>query len=144
MKRILVHESIADAFVDALAGKARALSYGDPLDPVTEIARSLMPRRHGNREPMEMARWRPVHASSFRCGARSADSAPACSITRAGASHACGRGDLWTCRAGIRFGSVDEAIALTNGTDFGLCAGLCTDRLDVIHALHRGICMLVV
>jgi acyl-CoA reductase-like NAD-dependent aldehyde dehydrogenase len=42
----------------------------------------------------------------------------------------------------IRFGSVDEAIAIVNGTAFGLSSGLCTNRFDVItrfiDALHVG------
>jgi aldehyde dehydrogenase (NAD+) len=32
----------------------------------------------------------------------------------------------------IRFGSVDEAITIVNGTAFGLSSGVCTNRLDVI------------
>ncbi|MGL4727658.1 MAG: aldehyde dehydrogenase family protein, partial [Bosea sp. (in: a-proteobacteria)] len=37
VKRILVAESVADAFVEALAEKTRALRQGDPLDPSTDI-----------------------------------------------------------------------------------------------------------
>ena len=30
----------------------------------------------------------------------------------------------------IRFGSIDEAIAISNGTAYGLSSGICTDRMD--------------
>ena len=33
IKRILVHEKIADAFVERLVAKTRAWTYGDPMDP---------------------------------------------------------------------------------------------------------------
>jgi acyl-CoA reductase-like NAD-dependent aldehyde dehydrogenase len=32
----------------------------------------------------------------------------------------------------IRFGSIEEAIALSNSTDFGLSSAVCTNRLDYI------------
>ena len=37
MKRILVIESVADAFVERALAKAKTLKAGDPLDPETDI-----------------------------------------------------------------------------------------------------------
>jgi acyl-CoA reductase-like NAD-dependent aldehyde dehydrogenase len=42
----------------------------------------------------------------------------------------------------IRFGSIDEAIAISNGTAYGLSSAVCTNRLDYINRfvaeLHVG------
>ncbi|MDN8677505.1 aldehyde dehydrogenase family protein, partial [Staphylococcus aureus] len=37
IKRMLVHESVADQFVELLVAKTRALKYGDPMDPDTDM-----------------------------------------------------------------------------------------------------------
>src|SRR5579871_5142621 len=37
VKRILVHEAIADRFTGLLVEKTRALNYGDPMDPKTDM-----------------------------------------------------------------------------------------------------------
>jgi len=37
VKRILVQASIADRFVELLLAKTRAIRYGDPMDPQTDM-----------------------------------------------------------------------------------------------------------
>src|SRR5579871_1399439 len=37
VKRMIVHEAVADAFVEKLVAKTRAWTFGDPMDPVTEM-----------------------------------------------------------------------------------------------------------
>jgi aldehyde dehydrogenase (NAD+) len=37
IRPLLVHESVADRFVDLLVHAARALRYGDPMDPSTDV-----------------------------------------------------------------------------------------------------------
>jgi aldehyde dehydrogenase (NAD+) len=37
VKRMLVHRSVADAFVEKLVAKTRKVNYGDPLDPATDM-----------------------------------------------------------------------------------------------------------
>ena len=37
VKRILVHEAVADRFVEALLAKTQAWSYGDPMDPAIDM-----------------------------------------------------------------------------------------------------------
>ena len=34
---MLVHESVADRFVELLVAKTKALKYGDPMDPDTDM-----------------------------------------------------------------------------------------------------------
>ena len=37
MKRILVHQAVADRFTDLLVAKTQAVKYGDPTDPKTDM-----------------------------------------------------------------------------------------------------------
>ncbi|MGO4778966.1 aldehyde dehydrogenase family protein, partial [Lysobacter sp. 2RAB21] len=37
IKRMLVHASVADEFVERLVAKTEALKYGDPMDPATDM-----------------------------------------------------------------------------------------------------------
>jgi phosphonoacetaldehyde dehydrogenase len=37
VKRMLVHERVADEFVEKVVAKTRAWKYGDPLDPATDM-----------------------------------------------------------------------------------------------------------
>jgi len=37
IKRMLVHERVADAFVERLVDKTRAWTYGDPMDPKNDM-----------------------------------------------------------------------------------------------------------
>jgi acyl-CoA reductase-like NAD-dependent aldehyde dehydrogenase len=43
IQRILVHEEIADAFVERLVGNVSALAVGDPLDPETDVGPLISP-----------------------------------------------------------------------------------------------------
>src|SRR5215468_401951 len=37
IKRMLVHETVADRFVERLVERSRAIKYGDPMDPATDM-----------------------------------------------------------------------------------------------------------
>src|SRR5258708_4632122 len=37
VKRMLVHEAVADRFIELLVAKSRAIVYGDPMDPRTDM-----------------------------------------------------------------------------------------------------------
>ncbi|MBP6899913.1 MAG: phosphonoacetaldehyde dehydrogenase [Burkholderiaceae bacterium] len=132
VKRMLVHEKVAAAFTDAVVEKTRAWKYGDPFDAgndmgtvIDEAAARLFEQRvdqaiaqgarllTGHRRegalyaPTVIDRVRPemtlVHEETF---------GPVSPI--------------------ITFSSVDDAIAIVNGTAYGLSSSLCTQRLDVI------------
>ena len=135
VKRMLVHQSVADLFVEQVVAKTRAWIYGDPMDPGNDMgtvideaaacsfaarvleavglgARLLVGnQRHGALyAPTVLDRVRPemplVMQETF---------GPVSPI--------------------IRFSSVDEAIAIANGTAYGLSSSVCTNRLDYITRL---------
>ena len=135
VKRILVHRAVADAFVDRLLERTRAWTYGDPQDEALEMgtvidlaAASLFESRvneavaqgarllHGN--VREGALYSPTLVDHVR---------PEMTLVR--------EETFGPVSPVIRFESLDEAIAIVNGTAFGLSSGVCTNRLDVITRL---------
>ncbi|MGH7072263.1 MAG: phosphonoacetaldehyde dehydrogenase [Acetobacteraceae bacterium] len=133
VKRILVVESVADAFKDKVLSWARKLKAGDPSDPETDIgtvisekAAALFERRvadaasRGARvlygEPRRGALFPPtvVDHVPYDCElVREETFGPVIPMIR--------------CPDDI--GGV---IRISNSTDFGLSSGVCTNRLDYI------------
>ncbi len=132
VKRILVHEKIAEEFVSHLVEKTKRWSYGDPLDPKVDMGTVIS----------EQA------ASSFEGLVNEAVSKGArllCGNARNGALYSPTVLDrvqpemplvkyetFGPVSPVMTFKSVDEAIRLVNSTDFGLSSGVCANRLDDI------------
>ncbi|SEG74824.1 phosphonoacetaldehyde dehydrogenase [Bosea lathyri] len=131
VKRILVVESVADAFSKLVVEKARKLKCGDPMDPETDVGTVINERsaqlfearvedavRHGARvlhgAPRQGALFHPtvvdhvpydcelVHEETF---------GPVIPIVR--------------CPNDIA-----AVIAISNSTAYGLSSGICTNRMD--------------
>ncbi len=83
--RVLVHAKGYDAFVEALASRARTMRVGDPLDPATEMGAQVSPppARHDPRDtcapaarrapvssPAASATWRGRRRAGTSCGRR--------------------------------------------------------------------------
>ena len=142
VKRILVHSAVADGFVELLTEKSRRWRYGDPADPeldmgtvIDEPAAMLFESRVGE----AVAQGARLLLGNQRQGALYSPTVldhvrPEMTVVR--------EETFGPVSPVIRFGSVDEAIAIVNGTAFGLSSGLCTNRFDVIarfiDALHVG------
>jgi acyl-CoA reductase-like NAD-dependent aldehyde dehydrogenase len=135
VKRILVQESVAARFTDLLVKRTPAWRCGDPLDPHTDVG-TLIDEDAAQRVADRVD-------DAVRCGAR---------LLLGGEQ----RGALYppTVLDGvtpdmplvqqetfgpvspvIAFGNLDEAIAIANGTRYGLSAAVCTDRADAITRL---------
>jgi phosphonoacetaldehyde dehydrogenase len=132
VKRMLVHSSVADAFVEKLFAKTRAVKYGDPLDPSTDMGTVID-------EPAAIEFERRV-SQAIDSGARLL-----LGNDRRGALYSPTALDhvqpgmplvkeetFGPVSPVIRFGSLDEAIAIANSTAYGLSSSVCTNRLDVI------------
>jgi putative phosphonoacetaldehyde dehydrogenase len=135
VKRILVQQRVADAFVERLVERSRAWRHGDPRDEgidmgtvIDEAAATLFERRVdeavaqgarlllGNRR--EGASYSPTvldHVTPGMTVVREETFGPVSPV--------------------IRFDTLDEAIAIVNGSVFGLSSAVCTNRLDVITRL---------
>ena len=132
VKRMLVHEKVAARFTELVVDKTRAWSYGDPQDPkvemgtvIDETAARLFEARVeeavdqgarllvGNRR--EGALFSPTVLDRVQPGmtvVREETFGPVSPI--------------------VTFGSIDEAIAISNGTAYGLSSAVCTNRMDYI------------
>ena len=132
VKRMLVHASVADRFVELLVEKTQALKYGDPLDPQNDMGTVI---------DEEAA----IYFETVVNEAIAAGATLQCGNLRTGALYSPTVLDHVTqdmrvaqfetfgpVSPVIRFHTIEEAIALSNGTAFGLSSSICTNRLDYI------------
>ncbi|HXT04609.1 MAG TPA: phosphonoacetaldehyde dehydrogenase [Casimicrobiaceae bacterium] len=132
VKRMLVHQDVADAFVERLLARTRAWTYGDPADAAVDMgtvideaaatafeakvrAAVLQGARllHGNRR--EGALYSPTvldHVLPEMDVVRTETFGPVSPV--------------------IRFKDIDDAIRISNSTAYGLSSSVCTNRLDYI------------
>ncbi|MFL9902507.1 phosphonoacetaldehyde dehydrogenase [Paraburkholderia fungorum] len=132
VKRILVHEAVADRFVELLVEKTQAIRYGDPADPATDMGTVIDEAAAkffeaqvndaltrgatlllGNRR--EGALYSPTvldHVSPDMPLVKYETFGPVSPV--------------------IRFRDIDDAIRISNSTDYGLSSSVCTNRLDYI------------
>ena len=137
VKRILVHEAVADRFTALLVEKTRAVKYGDPTDPKTDMGTVID-------EPAAVRIERRVEdaiskGARLLCGHKRAralyaptvvDNVPAdCELVR--------EETFGPVSPILRFRDIDEAIRLSNSTAYGLSSGVCTNRLDYITRFVR-------
>ena len=132
VKRILVHEKIADAFIDSLVQQTKNWSYGDPLDPnvemgtvISEDAAKLFERRVND----ACAKGAKLLVGNKRAGALYSPTVldnvdPAMEVVR--------EETFGPVSPVIRFKDADDAIRLVNGTAYGLSSGICTNRVDYV------------
>ena len=132
VKRILVHEKIADAFVDSLVRQTNNWSYGDPLDPnvdmgtvINEDAAKLFERRVND----ACAQGARLLVGNKRSGALYSPTVldgvtPEMELVR--------EETFGPVSPVIRFRDAEEAIRLVNGTAYGLSSGVCTNRMDYV------------
>jgi aldehyde dehydrogenase (NAD+) len=135
IKRMLVHDSVAERFVGLLLEQTRAVRYGDPMDPANDMGTVID----------------EAAARSFEDKVNAAVAAGAtllCGNLRRGALYSPTVLDHVTSDMSVvktetfgplspvmRFGTLEEAIRLANSTSYGLSSAVCTNRLDYITRL---------
>jgi aldehyde dehydrogenase (NAD+) len=137
VKRMLVDEKIADAFVERLVAKTLAWSYGDPMDPDVDMGTVIDEAAARNCEARvddAVARGARLLVGNTRRGALYAPTVvdrvdPAMNVVRTET--------FGPVSPVIRFRGIDEAIHIANGTAYGLSSSVCTNRLDHITRLVR-------
>jgi aldehyde dehydrogenase (NAD+) len=132
VKRMLVHERVADAFVERLLARTRAWTYGNPADPKVDMGTVID----------------EAAAVSFQSKVRAAIDQGASLLAgnqRDGAlysptvlDHVTPDMDVVRTETFgpvspvIRIKDIDDAIRVSNGTAYGLSSSVCTNRLDYI------------
>ncbi|WP_416400949.1 phosphonoacetaldehyde dehydrogenase [Alicycliphilus denitrificans] len=137
VKRMLVHEKVADQFVELLVAKTKALKYGDPMDPHTDMGTVIdePAARHFEQVVDEaIAGGARLLAGHVRRGALYAPTVldqvrPEMTVVK--------HETFGPVSPVIRFKDIDEAIRISNGTAYGLSSSVCTNRLDYITRFVR-------
>ena len=137
VKRILVHESVADQFTELLLEKTRAIRYGDPMDESMDMGTVIDEAAAKHFEAVvneAIAQGARLLAGNVRRGALYSPTVldrvdPAMRVVR--------QETFGPFSPIIRFGSIEEAIRISNGTAYGLSSAVCTNRLDYITRLVR-------
>ena len=132
IKRMLVHESVAERFTELLLARTRAIRYGDPMDPATDMGTVIdeaAARSFEERVNAGVAHGARLLYGNIRTGALYSPTV----LDRV-------RPDMTLVRHEtfgpvspiIAFRSIDEAIRIANSTAYGLSSAVCTNRLDYI------------
>jgi len=141
VQRILVHEQVYPAFVDALAARVRRLVVGDPLDPATEVG-PMIDEAAARRAETWIAEASNDGATVVAGGERRGAVLQPTVLTGTKPGHRVNCEEVFapvTTVAAYR--SFDEALESANASPFGLQAGVFTrdvgrlmrawDRLEV-------------
>ena len=141
--RMIVHESVADEVLEKLIALSRTIRIGDPLDPATEMG-PLTSRQHRDRvlSYVDIAR---EQGGRILAGGKSPDGAAfagGCyvepTIVEAKPEHRVSQEEVFGPFMTVaRFRTDEEALAIANGTEYGLGAGLWTRDLQRAHLVAR-------
>jgi putative phosphonoacetaldehyde dehydrogenase len=142
VKRMLVHEAVADRFVEQLVAKTRAWSFGDPMDPKVEMGTVIdepAAMLFEERVKEAVSQGAKLLAGNERQGALYSPTV----IDRVDPKMTVVLQETFgPVSPVIRFRDIDHAIAISNGTAYGLSSAVCTNRLDYINRfvneLHVG------
>ena len=135
VKRMIVHESIADRFVESLVARTRAIKYGDPMDPDTDMGTVIdetAARSFEDKVDDAVARGAKLLYGNIRKGALYSPTV----IDRVTPDMPVVKYETFgPVSPVIRFATLEHAIAIANSTDYGLSSAVCTNRLDYITRL---------
>ena len=132
VKRMLVHEDVADGFVERLLARTKAWTYGDPMDPKVDMGTVIDEAAARNFEAKvdaAVAQGARLLYGNRREGALYSPTVldrvtPDMDVVRTET--------FGPVSPVIRFASIDEAIRISNGTAYGLSSSVCTNRLDYV------------
>jgi aldehyde dehydrogenase (NAD+) len=136
--RVIVQDSIHDAFVERIARRAAALRMGQPLDPQTSFG-PVISRTQMDRILRYIETGRRGGATIVSGGAQSAYRGfyvQPTILTDVTASMTVAKEEIFgPVLSIIRFSDENEAVALANGTDYSLAAAVWTQDIDRAHRL---------
>lgn len=135
VKRMLVHEKIADQFVALLLERTKKIKYGDPFDPEMDMGTVIDEAaaiRFENVVNQAISQGAKLIYGNIRKGALYSPTIidhvlPEMDVVK--------HETFGPVSPIIRFNNLEQAIAIVNGTKYGLSSAVCTNRLDVITTL---------
>jgi putative phosphonoacetaldehyde dehydrogenase len=142
VKRMLVHESVRRRFTDLVVDKTRAWHFGDPADPRMDMGTVIdeaAARLFETRVAEAVAQGARLLVGGQRAGALFAPTVIDLVRPEMTVVHEETFGPVSPI---IGFGSIEEAITISNGTAYGLSSSVCTNRMDhvtrFVNELHVG------
>ena len=142
VKRMLVHEKVADDFVARLVARTIAWTYGDPMDATLDMGTVIDEAAACNFEQRvndAVAQGARLLAGNVRRGALYSPTVldhvhPDMNVVKTET--------FGPVSPVMRFRDIDDAIRIANGTAYGLSSAVCTNRLDyitkLVQSLHVG------
>ncbi len=148
--RLVLHERIADEFLERFGTLARSIRLGNPLDPETEMG-PLTSAQHRDRVLSYVDIAREQGARVLTGGKAPAGAGLSGgyyvepTIVEARPQDRVAQEEVFGPFVTVlRFGSDEEALAIANATEYGLGSGLWTRDLSRAHklagAIHAGMC----
>jgi aminomuconate-semialdehyde/2-hydroxymuconate-6-semialdehyde dehydrogenase len=145
--RILVEDSIADRFEEALIAKAKEMQVGDPADPKTEVGALIS---LGHRDKVESyIQLAKQEGGTIACGGVRPELPGKLSagaflqptiITGLDAACRTSTEEIFGPVVTVhRFKNEAEALAMANGVKYGLCASVWTSNLARAHRLSAAL-----
>jgi betaine-aldehyde dehydrogenase len=141
--RLILHESIAHEFLEKFLALARSIRMGDPLDPATELG-PLTSLQHRDRVLSYVGVAREQGGEVLTGGKAPVDPllARGCyvepTVVRAKATDRVAQEEVFGPFVTVTtFKNDEEALAIANGTQYGLGGGLWTSNLQRAHLFAR-------
>ena len=131
VKRMLVQQKVADRFVERLLEMTKAVKYGDPLDPSTDMGTVIdepAAEQFEQRVSEAVARGAKLLIGNERNGALYSPTV----VDHVTPDMTLVQQETFGPSPVIRFDTIDDAIAISNSTAYGLSSAVCTNRLDYI------------
>jgi putative phosphonoacetaldehyde dehydrogenase len=140
VKRILVMENIADAFVEKVLAKAKKIKFGDPMDPDTDLGTVVHEQAAALFEKRVYRAEEEGAKILYHPGRQGALLPPIVVDFVPHGSELVLEETFGPIIPIIRVpNDVEQVIAISNSTAFGLSSGVCTNRLDRITAFIEGL-----
>lgn len=143
--RLIVHEKVADQFLDEFTALAKSIRLGDPRDPETEMG-PLTSKQHQERV-LYFANVAREEGGEILLGGKAPEAAPLDkgffvepTIVTAKIGDRVSQEEVFGPFVSVTtFSDDDEALALANGVTYGLGSGLWTNNLKRAHYFAREI-----
>lgn len=138
-QRLIVHESVAEEFAEAMVETAEAMVIGDPQDPNTQIG-PMISRGHVDQLIEWIEEARTLGGTVVTGGERYARTIRPTVITDVPSKATLAGEEAFGPVATLaRFSTLEEAIELANDNQYGLQAGIFTRSLDTAFRAARDI-----